>query len=142
VIDAVIRTGGKQYRVHEGSLVNVATLEASPGDRLELRDVLLISDGDNVTVGSPTVAGAVVLAEVVEHGKAKKVFNFKYKAKVRYRRKRGHRQGFTRLAVKEIRIGDAPARPSAATAEVAPAEDAGEVAAPARRRRRTAGTEE
>jgi large subunit ribosomal protein L21 len=102
VIDAVIRTGGKQYRVHEGSVLNVATLDAEPGARVELRDVLLVTHEGKSTVGAPTVDGAVVVAEVVEHGRGKKVVNFKYKAKVRYRRKRGHRQGFTTLSVREI----------------------------------------
>ena len=107
-IDAVIRAGGKQYRVHEGSVLDVATMSAEPGSRVELRDVLLLADGDKITVGQPTVADAVVVAEVIEHGKGRKVINFKYKAKTRYRRKRGHRQGFTKLSVREIRIGDAP----------------------------------
>ena len=102
MIDAVIRTGGKQYRVHEGSVLNVPTMDAEPGSRVELRDVLLISNGGNVTIGTPAVDGALVVAEVVEHGRGKKVINFKYKAKVRYRRKRGHRQGFTTLSIREI----------------------------------------
>ena len=113
--------------MHEGSVVNVATLAAEPGSQVELTDVLLVSDGDNVTVGSPVVEGAVVVAEVVEHGKGRKVINFKFKAKTRYRRKRGHRQGYTRLAVTEIRVGGAaPAAPtrrrraSAASSEEAP----------------------
>ena len=89
-------------------------MAAEPGSRVELRDVLLISDGDKVTVGAPNVADAVVVAEVVEHGKGRKVINFKFKAKTRYRRKRGHRQGYTKLAVREIRIGDAPAVESVA----------------------------
>jgi large subunit ribosomal protein L21 len=102
VIDAVIRTGGKQYRVHEGSVLNVATMDAEPGSRVELRDVLLVTHEGAATVGTPTIDGAVVVAEVVEHGRGPKVINFKYKAKVRYRRKRGHRQGFTTLSVREI----------------------------------------
>ncbi len=106
-MDAVVRTGGKQYRVHEGSVLNVATLDVEPGSQVELSDVLLVSDNGSVTVGEPTVDGAVVVADVVEHGKAKKVISFKYKAKVRYRRKRGHRQPFTTLEVREIRIGGA-----------------------------------
>ncbi len=105
-INAVIRTGGKQYRVHPGTVLEVATMDAEPGSRVELRDVLLVSDGDNVTVGSPNVAQALVVAEVIEHGKGKKVVNFKFKAKTRYRRKRGHRQGFTRLSIQEISLGD------------------------------------
>ena len=101
-IDAVIRTGGKQYRVHEGSVLNVATMDAEPGSRVELRDVLLVTHEGAATVGTPTIDGAVVVAEVVEHGRGPKVINCKYKAKVRYRRKRGHRQGYTTLSVREI----------------------------------------
>lgn len=87
-------------------MLNVATMAAEPGARVELTDVLLISNGGTITVGSPLVANALVVAEVVEHGKGKKVINFKYKAKVRYRRKRGHRQGYTQLAVTEIHLGN------------------------------------
>jgi large subunit ribosomal protein L21 len=158
-LDAVVRTGGKQYRVHEGSRLNVATLDAEPGSTVELRDVLLVSDNGTVTVGEPTVDGAVVVAEVVEHGKGKKVVNFKYKAKVRYRRKRGHRQPYTTLAVQEIRIGGASsggttrrrARPTAADEEpaaeapetpLAEATETPAAEAPATRRRTRATTQE
>jgi len=100
--------------VQEGSVLNVATIDAEPGSSIELRDVLLVSDNGNVTVGSPSVEGAVVVAEIIEHGKGPKVINFKYKAKVRYRRKRGHRQGYTKLSVTSISLGgtaaSAPAR--------------------------------
>ena len=104
-LDAVVRIGGKQYRMHEGTVLNVATIDAEPGSQVELSDVLLVSDNGAVTVGAPNVEGAIVVADVVEHGKGKKVVNFKYKAKVRYRRKRGHRQGYTKLSIREIRIG-------------------------------------
>jgi large subunit ribosomal protein L21 len=110
VIDAVIRTGGKQYRVQEGGLLNVATMDAEPGSRVELRDVLLVSNDGTVTIGNPNVDGALVVAEVIEHGKGKKVVNFKYKAKVRYRRKHGHRQGYTRVRISEISFGGATAK--------------------------------
>jgi large subunit ribosomal protein L21 len=136
-------------------------MAAEAGSRVELRDVLLITDGDKITVGAPTVADAVVVAEVVEHGKGRKVVNFKYKAKVRYRRKRGHRQGYTRLAVREIRLGDTPAaaaaeaprrraaRPAAeaevpaaeAEAVTATTETTAEAAPAPRRRRRTSESE-
>ena len=86
------------------------TIAAQPGDRIELSDVLLVSDDGEVTVGSPNVAGALVVVEVLDHGKGKKVVNFKYKAKVRYRRKRGHRQGFTRLRIAEVRLGSKVAK--------------------------------
>jgi large subunit ribosomal protein L21 len=116
-------------------VLEVSTLDAEPGSQIELRDVLLVTDGDNVSIGSPNVADAVVVAEVLEHGKAAKVVSFKYKAKVRYRRKHGHRQEFTRLAVQEVRIGGAPSRASRRTkaeTEETPA-DADE--APSRTRR-------
>lgn len=113
-MDAVVRIGGKQYRMHEGTVLNVATIDAEPGSQIELNDVLLVSDNGTVTVGAPNVEGAIVVADVVEHGKGKKVVNFKYKAKVRYRRKRGHRQPFTTLSVREIRIGGASSSASAA----------------------------
>jgi large subunit ribosomal protein L21 len=93
--------------MHEGTVLNVATIDAEPGSQVELRDVLLVSDNGTVTIGAPNVDGAMVVAEVVEHGKGKKVINFKYKAKVRYRRKRGHRQPYTTLSIREILVGGA-----------------------------------
>lgn len=116
-----------------GSVLSVATLDAAPGSRVELRDVLLVSDGEKVTVGSPTVPDAMVVAEVVEHGKGRKVVSFKYKAKVRSRRKRGHRQGFTKLAVQEIHHAGAVAK--APERRPAVAEAVAEPEAPAPRRR-------
>jgi large subunit ribosomal protein L21 len=138
VVSAIVRSGGKQYRVREGSVINVASLTAQPGERVELREVLLLADGEAVTVGTPTVEDAVVVAEVIEHGRARKVINFRYKAKVRARRKRGHRQAFTRLTVREIRVGaapeEAPARRKRAAEPAGPAAEV-EAAAPARRTR-------
>ena len=153
MIDAVIRAGGKQYRVQEGSVLDVATIDAEPGSSIELRDVLLVADDGNITIGSPSVDGAVVVAEVIEHGRGKKVINFKFKAKVRYRRKRGHRQGYTRLSVTSISVGGAaPNRARRRTAEepapgadaeaetIAAAETAPEASTTAPRRRRSAAT--
>jgi len=99
---AVIRTGGKQYTVREGETLDVELLAAAPGDQVQLSDVLMVGEGADVTVGRPLVAGARVVADVVEHGKGAKVIVFKYKPKTRYRRKNGHRQPFTRLAIREI----------------------------------------
>ena len=101
-IYAIIRSGGKQYRVEEGSIIEVERLEANEGDRVELTDVLLLADGDRVTVGSSTVPGAKVTAEVVGQGRGPKVLIFKYKSKTRQRTKTGHRQPYTRLAIQEI----------------------------------------
>ncbi|MGD9894049.1 MAG: 50S ribosomal protein L21 [Dehalococcoidia bacterium] len=99
---AVIRTGGKQYTVRPGATLDVEKLDGDVGTAIELTDVLMVADGDAVTVGTPSVAGAKVVAEVVEQGKHKKVVVFKYKPKIRYRKRTGHRQQFTRLSVKEI----------------------------------------
>ncbi len=99
---AVIRTGGKQYTVREGDTLKVERLAGEPGERVDLADVLMIADGDAVTVGTPTVAGAKIVAEIVEHGKSDKIHVFHYKAKVRYSKRTGHRQQFTRLAIRQI----------------------------------------
>ncbi len=98
---AIIRSGGKQYTVREGAQLTVEKLEGEPGASVDL-DVLMVADGDTVTVGTPTVAGAKVVAEIVEHGKGEKIQVLKYKPKVRYRKRTGHRQPFTRLAIKQI----------------------------------------
>lgn len=99
---AVIRTGGKQYTVREGDTLKVESLDGEPGGRVDLPEVLLVSDGDRVTVGSPTVSGARVVAEIVGHGKHDKIHVFHYKAKVRFSKRTGHRQRYTELAVKQI----------------------------------------
>jgi large subunit ribosomal protein L21 len=99
---AVVQTGGKQYKVEPGGTIEVERLPAEVGTTVELDRVLLIGEGDSVEVGSPTVAGARVLAEVVGQEKGDKIIVFRYKRKVRYRRKTGHRQRLTRLLIKEI----------------------------------------
>lgn len=98
---AIIKTGGKQYRAEPGSKLRVEKLEANPGDTVEFEALML--GGEQTVIGSPTVPGAKVVAEVVEHGKGKKVVVAKFKAKVQYRRKRGHRQPYTEILVKDIR---------------------------------------
>ncbi len=99
---AVIQSGGKQYTVQPGETLTVEKLDGEVGSSIELTDILMVADGDSVTIGTPTVAGARVVADIVEHGKGKKVVVFKYKPKIRYRKRTGHRQQFTRLTVKEI----------------------------------------
>ena len=99
---AIIKTGGKQHRVEEGRTLKVDRLSAEEGSTVELPDVLLLADDGDVTVGTPTVEGARVLAQVEAHGRAKKIIVFKYRAKVRTRKKTGHRQGFTQITVSEI----------------------------------------
>ena len=105
---AVFKTGGKQYRVKPGDILDVEKLPVAVDSVAEFSEVLLVSDGGEATVGSPYVAGARVLAQVQSHYKDKKVIVFKYKAKTRYRRMRGHRQEYTRLLVQDIQVGEAP----------------------------------
>lgn len=97
---AIIKTGGKQYRVEPGMRLKVEKLPLKPGSTLEFEPLLV--GGEAVKVGAPTVAGAKVVAEVLGHGKGKKVLVMKFKAKVQYRRKKGHRQPYTEILVKEI----------------------------------------
>ncbi|HHY47005.1 MAG TPA: 50S ribosomal protein L21 [Firmicutes bacterium] len=101
---AIIRTGGKQYRVEEGDELNVELLATKEGDIVEFNDVLLVHAGDAVMVGRPLVEGATVVGRVLGHGKAKKILVFKYKAKKNYRRRFGHRQPYTRVRIEEIRV--------------------------------------
>jgi large subunit ribosomal protein L21 len=101
---AIIRTGGHQYRVEPGDTIEVEKLEAEPGSQVELGEVLMVSNDDGVQVGTPLVKGAKVLATVLRQGKGKKLVVFKFKAKKRYRRKTGHRQNLTMLAIREINV--------------------------------------
>lgn len=106
-IYAIVETGGKQYRVEPGQRLKVEKLASPEGSIVELDRVLLLSQDDGVTVGQPTVPGAKVVATVVGHGLGEKLIVFKYKAKVRYRRRQGHRQPYTQLAIKDILTGGA-----------------------------------
>ena len=101
---AIVRTGGKQYRVKPGDTIRVELLVGDTGDTIELTDVLKVSRDGQVTLGSPTVPGAKVVTEIEGNGKGKKIVVFKYKAKTRYRRKRGHRQRYTDLNITGISI--------------------------------------
>ena len=140
---AVIQTGGKQYRVQPGDVIDVEKLEEEVGARVALSDVLLVGEDDAVSVGTPTVDGAQVTAEVADQFRGPKIIVYKYKAKTRYRRKNGHRQSYTRLRIRHILTGGAE-EPEEVVAEPV-AEETVEEAAPApapapapRRRRRTA----
>ena len=101
-IYAIIETGGKQYKVTPGQTIDVERLGVAEGDTVDLDRVLLIADGDKVTVGTPTIDGAKVVATSQGDGKGKKIIVLKYKPKVRYRRKTGHRQLYTRLVIDKI----------------------------------------
>lgn len=104
-IYAVVKTGGKQLKVSEGQIIDVERLPEEEGASVELDRVLLISDGERVITGQPVVDGAKVKAKVLEQGRGPKVTVFKYKNKTRYRRKKGHRQPYTRLKVDQIITG-------------------------------------
>lgn len=101
---AIIQTGGHQYKVAPGDTIEVEKLDARQGTDVELAEVLMVSGDDGVQIGTPLVGGAKVLARVVSQGKGPKLIIFKYKPKKRYRRKTGHRQSITRLAIKEISV--------------------------------------
>jgi large subunit ribosomal protein L21 len=101
---AIIRTGGKQYRVHEGDRIDVERLEVEEGDEVTLDEVLLVQGDADTRVGSPTVDGASVTARVAEHGRGKKVFVFQYKNKTRSRTLKGHRQPYTKLEITSIQV--------------------------------------
>jgi large subunit ribosomal protein L21 len=99
---AVVKIKGQQYRVEPGHTLQVPLLEDEVGSDVTFDEVLLLSDGDDLKVGNPTVAGASVAAEVVRHGRSRKVIVFKYKRRKNYRRKKGHRQPFTEVNIKDI----------------------------------------
>jgi large subunit ribosomal protein L21 len=124
---AIVETGGKQYRVKTGDTIAVERLSGEPGEVLDLGRVLLVAgNGDGETrVGTPGVDGAVVRAEVVEHARGEKIIVFRYKSKVRYRRKTGHRQSLTRVRITDILLDGASA--AGASASVATREPEPEV---------------
>ena len=99
---AIVRTGGKQYQVEAGDTLRVEKLEGEVGDTVEIADVLLVADGEAVTVGQPVVDGAKVVAKIAEQGRHKKVIIFKKKRRKGYSVKNGHRQPFTALTIEEI----------------------------------------
>jgi len=99
---AVIKTGGKQYRVSPGDSIEVEKLPHEVGEQIELAQVLLVADGSGATIGRPLVKGAKVKATVTRQAKGRKVIVFKYRSSKRYRRRKGHRQHFTRLRIDEI----------------------------------------
>lgn len=101
---AVVKTGGKQYRVKPGDLIDVEKLPVEEGSSIELTDVLAVSRNSQVVVGTPLVPDAAVLAQVRAQSRDKKIIVFKYKRKVRYRRKKGHRQHYTRLFITAIKL--------------------------------------
>src|SRR6201981_3768194 len=127
VMFAVIRTGGKQYKVAKDDVISVEKLAGEAGGTIELADVLMIGEGAEVTTGTPLLAGASVAATVVEQTRAPKIIVFKKQRRKNYRRKKGHRQYQTVLRIDEIRgaVGSLSAENERAVAEPEPAAEAG-----------------
>ncbi len=122
---AVIKTGGKQYRVAPDDVLEIEKLPADPGETIEFKDVLLVDQGGEPKIGTPLVDGAIVSAEVVEQGRGEKIIIFKKKRRQNYRRRNGHRQYLTTVRILEIlldgqkpRKAGAKAKGKAQTAEV------------------------
>ncbi len=101
---AVIKTGGKQYKVQEGDTLRVEKLEGVEGGEVEFNDVLMFSDGENVTLGQPAIEDALVKGHILEQGKGKKVLVFKFKRRKGYRNLRGHRQQYTAVKIDSIQV--------------------------------------
>lgn len=99
---AIIKTGGKQYKVSEGDVITVEKLAANEGDAVVFDNVLTVVNDGDVKVGTPVVEGAKVTGKVEAQGKAKKILVFKYKAKSNYRKRQGHRQPFTKVVIEKI----------------------------------------
>ncbi len=102
---AIIRTGGKQFRVEPGKTIRIPSLAGEAGERVEFTEVLLGSDGNNVRSGVPLLDGAKVTGEIVRHGRGDKIVVFKFKRRKNYARKQGHRQGFTEVRINDISLG-------------------------------------
>ena len=101
---AILKNGGKQYRVCEGDVIFLEKIQAQPGQTVSFNEVLAVGLEDKLMLGKPYVENASITARIVDHGKAKKVIVFKYKAKKNYRRKQGHRQPFTKVAIEKINL--------------------------------------
>lgn len=102
---AVIKTGGKQYRVSEGDSLRVERLPADVGSSIDLNEVLMIADGDKITVGAPVVKGGKVSAQVTAHGRGDKVHILKFRRRKHYMKRAGHRQDYTELKITGIKAG-------------------------------------
>ena len=102
---AIIKTGGKQFRVESGRTYQIPSIVGDAGGKIEFNDVLLGNDGNTVKTGIPSLSGASVTGEIVRHGRGDKIIVFKQKRRKNYARKRGHRQGFTEVRINEITLG-------------------------------------
>ncbi len=127
---AVIKTGGKQYKVAAGDKLKVEKLEGEVGSNVVIDKILMLADGDAVTIGSPLIAGAKVNATVVSHGRGDKVMIFKFRRRKHYRKTQGHRQSYTEILIGDINGKGAATKP-AAKVEVAAKPVAEKTAKPA-----------
>ena len=101
---AVIKTGGKQYKVSAGGKLKVESLPVDVGAEVEIKDVLMVADGDSIQVGTPLLAGASVKATVLAHGRGEKVMIFKMRRRKHYRKTQGHRQNYTEIRIDGIAV--------------------------------------
>ncbi|EDQ31661.2 ribosomal protein L21 [Hoeflea phototrophica DFL-43] len=128
---AVIKTGGKQYRVAANDVLTIEKLEGAAGDTVEFNEILMVGEGAGASVGAPFVEGAMVVAEVVEQGRARKVLAFKKRRRQNSKRIRGHRQHQTVVKITDILTGGAkPAKKAAAKKDAAPKAETKKEAAP------------
>jgi large subunit ribosomal protein L21 len=118
---AVIKTGGKQYKVAAGDYLKVEKLDGDVGSKVVIDKILMVADGDEVTIGSPLVAGAKVNATVLSHGKGDKVMIFKFHRRKHYRKTQGHRQSYTEIQIDDINGKGAAKAEAKSTAEAKPA---------------------
>jgi len=100
---AIFKAAGQQFRVSPGDSLQVPSLDVEPGKKVTFDEVLLTSDGEKIKMGTPMVKGAKVTAEVVEHGRGPKLQIFKFKRRKNYRKKTGHRQGYTQIVIKDVK---------------------------------------
>lgn len=119
---AVIESGGKQHKVTEGEFLRLEKLDAAAGDKVDFDKVLMVSEGDKVTLGAPYVAGGKVTAEVLEQGRGDKVTIIKFRRRKHHRKQAGHRQAFTEVKITGISV-KAPRKKAEPKAEVAAAEE-------------------
>ena len=101
---AIIKTGGKQYRVQQGDTLQVEKIKGEEGSEIQFNDVLMYSDGEEITLGEPVIDTAMVKAHILDQGKKKKIIVFKYKRRKGYRRTRGHRQNYTAVKIDSIEV--------------------------------------
>lgn len=99
---AIIETSGKQYKVSQGDMIKIEKLKGKVGEKIELKDVLMVCDGNDINIGNPKLKGAKVTGEISGQGKANKIIVFKHKRRKNYRRKQGHRQEFTNIKITGI----------------------------------------